>query len=82
MTHQGLYEFKVMPFGLTNALASFQSLMNSVFQQQLRSSVLVYFDDILVYSATMQDHVRHLKTVLDLMVKHKLFVKKSKCLFI
>lgn len=80
-THQGLYEFKVMPFGLTNAPANFQSLMNSVFEQQLRKSVLVFFDDILVYSATIQDHIMHVKQVLDLMVQHRLFAKESKCLF-
>lgn len=80
-THQGLYEFKVMPFGLTNAPASFQSLMNSVFQEQLRKSVLVFFDDILVYSSSFKDHLKHLEEVLQKMESHKLFAKASKCLF-
>lgn len=80
-THQGLYEFRVMPFGLTNSPASFQALMNDIFQKQLRTSVLVFFDDILVYCKNLEDRVPHLKEVLQIMRDHQLFAKKSKCSF-
>lgn len=80
-THQGLYEFRVMPFGLTNAPASFQALMNEVFHKQLRNSVLVFIDDILVYSKSLSDHIMHLDEVLNIMKEHKLFTKMSKCSF-
>ncbi|GAU31857.1 hypothetical protein TSUD_114680 [Trifolium subterraneum] len=80
-THQGLYEWLFMPFGLSNAPASFQSLMNHVFQAQLRKSVLVFFDDILVYSPTWSAHLTHLTEVLQLMRHHTLFAKLSKCCF-
>jgi hypothetical protein len=80
-THQGLYEWLVMPFGLTNAPASFQSLMNEVFKHQLRKSVLVFFDDILVFSPSWSAHLSHLEEVLQLLSQHKLFAKLSKCCF-
>jgi len=80
-THDGLYEFLVMPFGLCNAPATFQALMNDVLRAYLRRFVLVFFDDILIYSYSWADHLRHLRVVLALLRHHRLFVKRSKCSF-
>ncbi|XP_066320384.1 uncharacterized protein [Miscanthus floridulus] len=80
-THDGLYEFLVMPFGLCNAPATFQALMNDVLRAYLRRFVLVFFDDILIYSTSWANHLRHLRVVLDTLHGHCLFVKRSKCSF-
>ena len=80
-THIGHYEYQVMPFGLSNAPATFQELMNSVFSNYLRKFVLVFFDDILVYSKTMAEHGEHLRIVLQTLHNHQLKAKMSKCTF-
>ncbi|CAL1379503.1 unnamed protein product [Linum trigynum] len=80
-TQQGHYEFRVMPFGLTNAPATFQALMNHVFARHLRKFILVFFDDILVYSSSAEEHEQHLTITLQLLRQHQLYAKESKCSF-
>ncbi|CAN6455047.1 unnamed protein product [Victoria cruziana] len=80
-THDRHYEFLVMPFGLKNAPATFQHCMNDLFRRYLHKFVLVFFDDILVYSATLEEHARHLEVVLKVLRDNNLFAKQSKCTF-
>jgi len=80
-THSGHYEFLVMPFGLANAPATFQALMNQVIRPYLRKFMLVFLYDILVCSATKEDHLLHLEKVLPLMRQNELYAKLSKCSF-
>jgi len=80
-TRYGLYEYLVMSFGLTNAPAYFMYLMNSVFMIELDKFMVVFIDDILVYSENAEDHEEHLRVVLTRLREHKLYAKFSKCKF-
>ena len=80
-TRYGHYEFLVLPFGLTNAPATFQQMMNDLLRTYLGKFVVVFLDDILIYSKTLEEHEEHLRIVLGLLRKEKLFAKESKCEF-
>eukprot|EP00253_Pinus_taeda_P013617 PITA_13617 len=80
-TRYGHYEFVVLPFGLTNAPATFMCLMNNIFHQYLDRFVLIFIDDILVYSRTVEEHQEHLRKVLQTLREHQLYAKFSKCDF-
>ena len=75
------YEFLVMPFGLTNASAAFMDLMNRVFQPYLDRFVIIFIDDILVYSGSSEEHSKHLRIVLQTLRERQLYAKLSKCQF-
>ena len=79
--HYGHFEFLVLPFGLTNAPATFQSCMNHIFRQQLRKFLLIFFDDILIYSKTWEEHLQHIQEVLNILETESLYAKFSKCEF-
>jgi hypothetical protein len=80
-TRYGHYEYLVMPFGLTNAPATFQTLVNNVLREYLDIFVIVYLDDILIYSKTMEEHVQHVKKVLRALQHKHLPIKPEKCQF-
>jgi hypothetical protein len=80
-TRYDLYEYLVMSFGLTNAPAHFVYLMNLVFMLKLNKFMVVFIDDILVYSENKEDHVEHLRIVLTRLREHQLYAKFSKCEF-
>ena len=80
-THHGHYEFRVMPFGLCNAPSSFQATMNKIFQPYLRQLVIVFFDDILIYSASFADHLLHLEMAFQVLSDNQFFLKLTKCFF-
>jgi hypothetical protein len=80
-TRCGLYEYLVMSFGLTNAPTHFMYLMNSVFMLELDQFIVVFIDDILVYSKSMEEHEDHLQIVLQRLREYQLYAKFSKCKF-
>jgi hypothetical protein len=77
----GHYEFLVMPFGLTNAPAAFMDMMNRIFRELVDRCVVVFIDDILIYSKSREEHEEHLRIVLSILRKHQLFAKFKKCEF-
>ncbi|CAJ1078658.1 Pol polyprotein [Xyrichtys novacula] len=80
-TPLGHFEYLVMPFGLTNAPAVFQNLINDVLRDMLNRFVFVYLDDILIYSRNLEEHVCHVRQVLERLLQNRLFVKAEKCEF-
>ena len=80
-TRYGHYEFLVLPFRLTNAPTTFMDLMNRVFKPYLDKFVIIFIDDILIYSKSQAEHEGHLRTVLQTLSEHELYAKLSKCDF-
>ena len=81
ITHEGLYEFEVMPFGLCNAPATFQRMMHIVLGESLYKTVLVYIDDVIIYSETFEEHMIHIKEVFKKLRKTNLKIRAEKCSF-
>jgi hypothetical protein len=80
-THYVHYQFRAMPFGLTNALASSQYAINSVLESFLKKFVMVFLDDILIYSSSLETHLQHIRLVLDKLREHQFYLKRRKCSF-
>jgi hypothetical protein len=80
-TREGKFEFLAMPFGLSNAPATFQTLMNRILRKYIGVFVIVYLDDILIFSNTLDEHLQHLTTVLEILQQNELYAKPSKCIF-
>ncbi|KAL8115463.1 hypothetical protein AgCh_022090 [Apium graveolens] len=80
-TDNGHYEYLVMAFGLCNAPSTFQALLNAVFRPYLRKFILVFFDDILIYSKNWSDHLKHVRATLEILQDNQFFVNRSKCAF-
>ncbi|GKA69579.1 transposon ty3-I gag-pol polyprotein [Tanacetum coccineum] len=80
-TRQGLYEWRVMPFGLCNAPATFMRLMNDILRPHIDDFVIVYLDDILIYSCTWEDHLKHVRKVFHLLQQQQLRLNRKKCEF-
>jgi len=81
-TYEGHYEFTVMPFGLCNAPLTFQSTMHELFRPHLRIFLIVFFDDVLVYSRSLHEYISHLKLIFQCLLDKKFFLKRSKCVFV
>ena len=79
--HYGHYEFLFIPFGITITPTTFQSCMNHIFNKQLKKYLLVFFDDLLIYDKTWEDHLKHLDHILCIMEEQSLYAKESKCEF-
>ena len=80
-THIGKYKLCVLPFGLTNVLATFQTLMNYILQPFLDDFVIVYLDDIFVYSKMEEEHCMHIKKILQVLLDNSLYTHPDKCAF-
>lgn len=80
-THHGHYEYKVMPYGVTGGPGTFQGVMNNILAPFLRKFVVVFIDDILIYSHTWSEHLSHLEQVFSVLLQHKFHVKLAKCKF-
>lgn len=77
-TTTGHYEYRVMPFGLANSPSVFQALINDVFRDMLNRYVIIYIDDILIYSDSLEDHLNHVRAVLQRLISHQLYAKAEK----